>query len=131
MKIKLLDYKVVNLEFKASEESSAIRSAKNDLSLEVGQFYPDDENQVFGVGFKVAFCQEGYTVHVEMRFFFQTDSIITDEFKSGPFPAINAPAIAFPYLRSFLSILTMQAGYPPVMIPSVNFVEFAKKAIKS
>ena len=46
-------------------------------------------------------------------------------------PAINAPAIAFPYLRSFLSILTMQAGYPPVMIPSVNFVEFAKRAVKN
>lgn len=131
MKIKLLDYKVVDLSFQASEDAMTMEAAKNDLSLEVGQFYPDGENQIFGVGFKVAFSQEGYTVRVEMRFFFETDSLITDDFKNGPFPAINAPAIAFPYLRSFLSILTMQAGYPPVMIPSVNFVEFAKRAAKN
>ncbi len=131
MKIKLLDYKVVDLSFQASENAMKMEAAKNDLSLEVGQFYPDDENQIFGVGFKVEFCQEGYALRVEMRFFFETDSIITDDFKNGPFPAINAPAIAFPYLRSFLSILTMQAGYPPVMIPSVNFVEFAKRAVEN
>lgn len=58
------------------------------------------------------------------------DDIITDKFKNGSFPAINAPAIAFPYLRSFLSIITMLSGYPPVMLPSVNFVEFAINAQK-
>ena len=68
MKIKLLDYKVVDLSFQASEDAMTMEVAKNDLSLEVGQFYPDDENQIFGVGFKVAFSQEGYTVRVEMRF---------------------------------------------------------------
>lgn len=131
MKIKLLDYKVVDLSFQASEDLRTMEAAKNDLCMEVGQFYPDDEKQIFGVGFKIAFSREGYSVRVEMRFFFKTDSVITDDFKNGPFPAINAPAIAFPYLRSFLSILTMQAGYPPVMLPSVNFVEFAKKAVKN
>ena len=65
-----------------------------------------------------------------MRFFFETDSPITEDFKKSSFPLINAPAIAFPYLRSFLSVLTMQAGYSPIMLPSINFVEFAKKAQK-
>lgn len=131
MKIKLIDYKVVNLSLNAPENGLNRELASNDLKLEVGQFYPDDENQIFGIGFKVALSQECYSINVEMRFFFRADSIITDEFKNGPFPSINAPAIAFPYLRCFLSILTMQAGYPSVMIPSVNFVEFAKRAIKS
>lgn len=58
MKIKLLDYKVVDLSFQASEDAMTMEAAKNDLSLEVGQFYPDGENQIFGVGFKVAFSQE-------------------------------------------------------------------------
>lgn len=132
MKIKLIDYRVVDLRLQASEqESSKSGMTSNDLSLEVGQLYPDDANNIFGVGFKVSFCQEGFNVELEMRFFFEVDSIIDDDFKNGPFPAINAPAIAFPYLRSFLSILTMQAGYAPVMIPSVNFVEFAKRAVKA
>lgn len=127
MKIKLLNYKVVDLSFRTIDCDAQAASNKNDLSMEVGQFYPDDKEQIFGVGFKVAFRQEGYSIQTEMRFFFETDAIITDDFKNGPFPAINAPAIAFPYLRSFLSIFTMQAGYAPVMLPSVNFVELAKK----
>lgn len=131
MKIKLLDYRVVNLCLQASERDGQLDMASNDLSLEVGQLYPDGEKNIFGIGFKVSFRQEGFKVKAEMRFFFETDSVITDDFKNGPFPAINAPAIAFPYLRSFLSILTMQAGYAPVMIPSVNFVEFAKRAVKN
>ena len=130
MKIKLLDYNIVDLSFKITEEDAGINMSTNDLSLDVGQFYPDDEEKIFGVGFKVAFSQEGYSIKAEMRFFFETDEAISDNFKKGPFPVINAPAIAFPYLRSFLSILTMQAGYTPIMLPSVNFVEFAKKHIQ-
>ena len=38
MKIKLLDYKVVDLSFQASEDAMTMEVAKNDLSLEVGQF---------------------------------------------------------------------------------------------
>ena len=100
MKIKLLDYRVVDLCLQASERDGQLDMASNDLSLEVGQLYPDDEKNIFGIGFKVSFRQEGFKVKAEMRFFFETDSVITDDFKNGPFPAINAPAIAFPYLRS-------------------------------
>lgn len=128
MKIKLLDYRVVNLNLESIEQDSSL--AQQSLDLQVGQFYPEDKDRIFGVGFRVSFKQDGYALKVEMRFFFETDGIITDEFKNSPFPVINAPAIAFPYLRSFLSIITMQSGYPPVMLPSINFVEFAKNAQK-
>lgn len=127
MKIKLLDYKVVALNMSAAGD---IASPDGSMSLEVGQVYPDDESGIFGIGFKVDLKQDNLSVEAEMRFFFQADGEITDEFRRGPFPAINAPAIAFPYLRSFLSTVTLQAGYEPVMLPSVNFVEFARRAAK-
>lgn len=130
MKLKLLDYRVVNLNLESIEQDSSLTQQSNELDLQVGQFYPEDKDNIFGVGFRVAFKQDGYVLKVEMRFFFETDDVITDEFKNSSFPAINAPAIAFPYLRSFLSIITMQSGYPPVMLPSINFVEFAKNAQK-
>ncbi|WP_303034530.1 protein-export chaperone SecB [uncultured Duncaniella sp.] len=130
MKLKLLDYRVVNLNLESIEQDSSLTQQSNELDLQVGQFYPEDKDNIFGVGFRVAFKQDGYALKVEMRFFFETDDIITDEFKNSSFPVINAPAIAFPYLRSFLSIITMQSGYPPVMLPSINFVEFAKNAQK-
>lgn len=130
MKLKLLYYRVVNLNLESIEQAFSIAQQSNELDLQVGQFYPEDKDNIFGVGFRVAFKQDGYALKVEMRFFFETDDIITDEFKNSSFPVINAPAIAFPYLRSFLSMITMQSGYPPVMLPSINFVEFAKNVQK-
>lgn len=131
MKLKLLDYRVVNLNLESIEQDSSLAQQSNELDLQVGQFYPEEKENIFGIGFRVSFKQDGYSLKVEMRFFFETDEIITDEFKNSSFPVINAPAIAFPYLRSFLSIITMQSGYPPVMLPSINFVEFAKNAQKA
>ena len=61
-----------------------------------------------------------------MLFTFGLDEDITEEFKVSDFPKINAPAIAFPYLRAFISNVTLQSGFNPVMLPSINFVEFAK-----
>ncbi len=130
MKLKLLDYRVVSLNLESIEQDSSPVRQSNDLDLQVGQFYPEDKDNIFGVGFRVSFRRDGYALKVEMRFFFETDDIITEEFKHSSFPVINAPAIAFPYLRSFLSIITMQSGFPPVMLPSINFVEFAKTTQK-
>lgn len=33
---------------------------------------------------------------------------------------INAPAIAFPYLRAYISTLTTLSGIPPVTLPTLN-----------
>lgn len=126
-----MDYRVVNLNLESIDQDSSLSQQSNELDLQVGQFYPEDKENIFGIGFRVSFKQDGYSLKAEMRFFFETDEIITDEFKNSSFPVINAPAIAFPYFRSFLSIITMQSGYPPVMLPSINFVEFAKNAQKA
>ncbi|WP_222708016.1 protein-export chaperone SecB [Algibacter pacificus] len=58
---------------------------------------------------------------------FKLDKDISEEFKLSDFPKINAPAIAFPYLRAYISNLTLQSGFEPVMLPSINFVNLAKE----
>ncbi len=39
---------------------------------------------------------------------------------------MNCPAIIFPYLRETIADLTRRAGYPPLHLPSINFVELAQ-----
>jgi len=46
------------------------------------------------------------------------------------FVNINAPAIAFPYLRAFVSNLTVQAGMAPIILPPVNFTSNIKPSEK-
>ena len=53
--------------------------------------------------------------------------LVDEKFKQSDFLTINAPAIAFPYVRSYISNLTLQSGFSPIILPSVNFVKLAKK----
>ena len=39
----------------------------------------------------------------------------------------NAPAIAFPYVRVFISNITLNAGYNPIVLPSFNFIKLAEE----
>lgn len=41
--------------------------------------------------------------------------------------SINAPAIIFPYIRETIADITRRAGFPPLHLPPVNFVNLAKK----
>ncbi|ELB2754419.1 protein-export chaperone SecB [Vibrio alginolyticus] len=59
---------------------------------------------------------------------FGLDEPITQEFIDGLFPKVNAPAIAYPYMRAFISTTLLNAGYDPVMLPSVNFQALATDA---
>lgn len=93
----------------------------------MGNFYPEDNNKAFGVGLFIELKDNEFSLKVEMVFLFELDSIIDDEFKNSDFPKINAPAIAFPYVRSFISNITLQSGFAPVILPSINFVEFVKR----
>lgn len=58
---------------------------------------------------------------------FTVDEDITDEFMNSNFPKINAPAIAYPYLRSFVSLVTLNSGYGASILPAMNFVKLAGK----
>ena len=39
----------------------------------------------------------------------------------NPFLHVNAPAIAYPFLRAYIANLLLISGYDPLMLPSINF----------
>lgn len=49
---------------------------------------------------------------------FQYEGI--DDITDSPYFIVNAPAIAFPYLRAYISTLTTQSGIPPIILPTLN-----------
>ena len=50
---------------------------------------------------------------------------LPEDLVANDFVMINAPAIAYPFLRTFVQQLTLLAGVQPLMLPVVNFVEHA------
>ena len=124
MKIQLLEWKVKNLSFKMVQSK---RRRKSGFNLSMGNFYPELDRNKFGVGLLVKIKDEDYDLNVEMVFMFETNVEINKQFVDSDFPKVNAPAIAFPYIRAFISNFTMQAGFSPIVLPSINFVEYSKK----
>ncbi len=58
---------------------------------------------------------------------FSTIDAIDDGFKQSPFIRINAPAIAFPYIRTFISNLTLNSGFDAIILPTFNFIQMAEE----
>ncbi len=124
MNIQLKSWEVKNLNFEAVNEK---RDMKQTFRFSCGNGLSETDDKMFFVGFRVVLNNPMYDLRLEMQFSFEVDEPLTKDFMKSPFLKINAPAIAFPYLRSYISNLTMQSGYDAVMLPSVNFVKIAEK----
>jgi len=86
-----------------------------------------DENKFFVI-FQVSLAdkRKSFKFKAKATAHFETNERLTSDFVNSPFARINAPAIAFPYIRVFISNFTL-SGYHPVMLPAFNFVEMAKE----
>jgi preprotein translocase subunit SecB len=128
MKIQLKSWKISSLKMALLDNSSNRDS--NSFDLVAGNYFSEEDgSHFFGVTFKVSIQDKQFDLEVEALYQFElVDEPVTEAFKLSTFPKVNAPAIAFPYLRAFVSNLTLQAGLQPVILPSINFAELAAKS---
>lgn len=100
------------------------------LEVEIGNSknQQDDSANSFFVRFNISLFQkeENYLLNVVYTSFFTSNQTIDDEFFNSTFAKANAPSIAFPYLRAYISNITMQSGYKPLLLQSINFIELSK-----
>ncbi len=127
MNIQLKEWKVKNLSFKINDIQIEKKTKKNSFNLSMGHFFSEENSKEFGIGFRINIKDEEFNILMEMVFLFELDEDIDEKFKQSDFLTINVPAIAFPYVRSYISNLTLQSGFSPIILPSVNFVKLAKK----
>ena len=73
--------------------------------------------------FDGSFENEIFDLKIEFLAIFGTSEKIDADFKKSTFVKSSSPAIAFPYLRSFISTLTLNAGLPPFILPAYNFTK--------
>jgi preprotein translocase subunit SecB len=123
MKISLKECKVQEMTFSIVKNDDR---KEDSFDLKTSQTFSEEEKRKFNLFFEINVKDRDFDFDIKMLFIFELDVDITEEFKVSDFPKINAPAIAFPYLRAFISNVTLQSGFNPVMLPSINFVEFAK-----
>lgn len=125
MNLQLANWRVYEFQITEKEE---IDPNDGQFNLDYTTYAGEKENDFF-VKFEMNIVDPRYTFYLVIAYRFTTDEKVTDEFLKGKFANQNAPAIAFPYVRAYISNVTLQSGFHPVILPSVNFVRLYKKKI--
>lgn len=88
-----------------------------------------EDKKIFIVEFRanVKNTSQSFSLTTRFHVVFQSEREMTAEDLESPGIRINAPAIAFPFLRSFITTVTANAGYHPVILPSINFVRLSSQ----
>lgn len=122
MNIQLEDWGIVQMNYFLLNTKN--RREENTFGIKFRKLFSNRNRNSFKIVFNLSVKDRNFDLDIEAMFNFTTDEEITEEFKNSHFPRINAPAIAYPYLRAYVSNLTLQSGVNPAMLPTINFVKF-------
>ena len=87
----------------------------------------DDDSKRFLVVFEfVMNLGDAFSLETTYLAEFEADEPIV-EARDNKLLTVNAPAIAYPFLRAYIATVLLNSGLSPVMLPTFNFVEFAKQ----
>ena len=104
-------------------------SKSNVKSLSVFTKFPnsDSESRDFLVTFEIVLSlSQGYLLEIEHSSIFTSNVNLDKKFQESNFPKVNAPAIAYPFLRTFIANFLLNSGYEPIILPSINFTKIKK-----
>ncbi len=130
--IRLVSFQVQEVNFKIDPSCfpDGVSPVIGELQVEVGFGIGFNENKLnnYSVSFetKITDATKYLSIYVKCVGVFETDMPITPEFKESPFVKLNSPAIAFPFLRSFITTVTTNAGITPIILPAFNFTKTIK-----
>lgn len=131
MNIRLLETKVGRVHFELSHSEEVLEKDGLDFNLNYKAVYTEKQAQVFAITFSLKLSDPAeFVLELEYTAWFATSEPIDTVFKNSDWTAVNAPAIAFPYLRAYVTNFTVMNGMEPQILPTINFVEMVKREKK-
>lgn len=89
-----------------------------ELGVQVEHSLKEIDDGVFEVILEITVSDEEETVYVNVK----GRAIFSTQQKNGDILEKNTIAIMFPYIRSYISIITTQPGMNPIVLPAMNIV---------
>lgn len=126
LNIRPLNFKVRSLQIcPADASASSVDSERKvDLAVEASRLADDrvciQLNLVALIETNVVLSVK-YAVEFAVKDPVQDNFAVTEETLRDTFIQVNAPAIAYPYLRAFVSTVCVNAGYESVFLSPINF----------
>lgn len=114
---QLENYRIIDLEVHSSNSLNMSLGLTFDLK---GEF--DENNRIFNLTFKLDINSEDSNyllakIVMESNFKFATHVTLD---KIPDYFYTNSIAIIFPYLRAYLSMVTIQGNFKPIILPILN-----------
>jgi preprotein translocase subunit SecB len=129
MELQILESKAYKMSFNKHDEGETEKPKSFELTYKI--VYDGNKDNTFAVVFNSKIIHpKDFELIIEHVTWFKTSESIDQAFKESDFPKINAPAIAFPFLRSLVATITTNSGYRPAFLPSINFMEASKTIYK-
>ena len=129
--IRLDSFKVVRCNTTIAPDLTDEEYKGANASLNTNVFFPDKPDNKFIVAFSLTIVSdnpERMSIEILCHALFETSDVISNEFKASYFANVNAPAIAFPFVRSFVQTLSINMGVAPIILPSYNFAQAFEEA---
>lgn len=120
-----LDYRINKCNFSIAKEDIEVKvhfdvDVKGDINKEKNIFKLFMNLDIHGED-KLSILLES-----EATFSYKGD----DRQKLCNFMGVNAPAVLYPYLRSYVTMITVNAGLQPLVLPTLNLTEIGRKMAK-
>ncbi|OEJ98630.1 hypothetical protein A8C32_05375 [Flavivirga aquatica] len=108
-------------------DKSIANEIESELEIKTG--FSEDKSDSFVIIFNLKLFNKERDFHlsIEAHNHFVLNQDVSEEFKSSTFINVSAPAIAFPYVRAYISNITLNSGYDSIILPSYNFVKLYKE----
>lgn len=121
MNITLKSSKIDELSFKKNGETI------EQMEFSVSTAFSTEEINSFLIVFELKLqADDEYTLSIRHLSHFEASMEIKEEDRQSPFFSINAPAIAYPFLRAYVANFLLSSGFEAKLLPTINFVKLAQ-----
>jgi preprotein translocase subunit SecB len=130
--MKLSDFRILKIDFSVNRDFNE-KKKKDPIKPEFSinhEFIKKDKTLVVIIGVRKISGNVPYLFEIHGAGLFEFDKLPTQKVLKQ-FAKINCPAIVFPYVRETIADLTRRAGFSPLHISPVNFIEMAKQIDKA
>lgn len=109
-------------EFQLQKEQAIPRDIVNSVDFKIFTGVKNNSKNIYMITLKLNIFTVDTKINLSIAGFFEISNNFSDEEKHY-FLEVSAPAILYPFARSFISNVTSFDGDSPVLLPIINFAE--------
>ncbi len=129
--MKFIDFNLLSVSFNLNEKFNPEEKEESFYpEISINNFPVKDKKEM-AVLLGVRKLEGNIPYYFEIRAgaLFQFDKMPTQKILKQ-FANVNCPAIMFPYIRETIADLTRRAGFAPLHLDPINFIEMAKDSVE-